>query len=140
MSEKKLTAAQAYEKFGRYCAGEICDGDNWFSDLDGVDAGDKLLEFGILVEEKYDPDAHGEIYFAHDPEPGDEVQVFAEGMRPTDLAPPAHDALVAACKAMIDLEARRMYERDPNPDARVRPCSCQGCNQLRTALKEAGEL
>jgi hypothetical protein len=78
----EMYAAQAYEKFGRWVAETICDGDNWLGDIDGCDIGEKMLELGILQAVKYDPDKHGEIYFGCDPEAGDDVQIFAPGMVP----------------------------------------------------------
>jgi hypothetical protein len=48
-------------------------------------------------------------------------------------------ALVAAAKAMLDLEARRMYEQSMDHDARVRPCPCPGCQGLRDALAAVRE-
>ena len=73
---------KAYEQLGRWVAETVCDGDNWMCDFDGYEAGQKMLEFGILAEVRYDPDEHGEIYFACDPEPGDKVQIFADGYWP----------------------------------------------------------
>lgn len=43
-------------------------------------------------------------------------------------------ALREAAKAMLDLESRRMYECDMSDDAKVQPCPCPGCRQLRAAL------
>lgn len=77
----------AYEQLGRWLAEQVCDGGNWMCDFDGMEAGEKMIELGILVAVPYDPDKHGEIYFAHDPEPGDEVQVFADGAWPPILTP-----------------------------------------------------
>lgn len=82
MSSEQTSAAKAYEQFGRWVAEIICDGDSFLCDLDGADAGDKLLELGILIETSYDPDKHGEFEFYVDPEPGDTIQVFNEGMQP----------------------------------------------------------
>ncbi len=42
--------------------------------------------------------------------------------------------LETAAKAMLKLEAQRMYERDMDDDAKVRPCPCHGCVELRAAV------
>lgn len=80
MEAKEIS--QTYEQFGRWVAEMICDGDNWMGELDGNQAGEKMLELGILEEVAYDPDKHGEVYFSCDPEPGEKVQVFADGFNP----------------------------------------------------------
>lgn len=41
--------------------------------------------------------------------------------------------LEAAARFMLDLEARRMYERDVEADAAC-PCPCPGCDKLRNAV------
>lgn len=46
--------------------------------------------------------------------------------------------LRAAAQAMLDLEARRMYEHDVYAD-RPEPCPCSGCKGLRAALKATAE-
>lgn len=73
---------EAYEQFGRWVAKQVTDDSGWLGDLDGMECGEKLLELGILEEVPYDPDVHKEVYFYHDPEPGDKVQVFAKGCEP----------------------------------------------------------
>ena len=58
------------------------------------------------------------------------------GQRAVQIVP-ANKSLLRvknAMKAMLDLEARRMYERDTDDDARVQPCPCPGCDGLRQAL------
>jgi hypothetical protein len=51
----------------------------------------------------------------------------------TPLSRAPADDLADAAEAMLDLEARRMYERDPEADA-PSPCPCPGCSGLRAAL------
>lgn len=80
MTKKEIDAL--YAKLGRWLAETVCDCDSWMGDFDGQVAGEKMVELGLLVEVPYDPDSHGEIYFYHDPEPGDDVQIFAKGCEP----------------------------------------------------------
>lgn len=78
----KQEADKLYARLGRAVADTVCDGDKWMGDVDGREVGEKMLELGLLVEVAYDPDKHGEIYFYHDPKPGDDVQIFAKGAEP----------------------------------------------------------